>query len=370
MTPNNDFFKIYRNSYLKSLIHKELRIYNIVNQYTKKYENGFNNITLESFKFKQYIVTMHYKRVSRINCPIFWDSITGDQLIESMSNFNNKKNIINNHFNYDLFDNQDNSEDYQVYEEPNLNDSSLVICEEPIKRNLIPNSVQYLIIHLNQDINETQVIPSSVTDLRFGNYFDSNIVEIPNNVKKLTFGCYYQHYLTSGMLPESIKELYLPLITRKLQPNVFPHGLESLEFAYSYKNQVPSEEEKQILPKTLKNLTIYNHDAHITEYLIPKSVQIFKYYQSNPSYTISPSFFPNSVKVLYIDQPFYNFIPPSVETLGIMFKEESIDRFLKFLNNSNNIKNLIFCKSSIEIFEQYHNNKIKFPNNIIDVKFK
>eukprot|EP01132_Coremiostelium_polycephalum_P003089 gene3089-3864_t len=177
-------------------------------------------------------------------------------------------------------------------------------CEGILEIGSLPESVKTLRIdHRIFNHYPYNLIPSSVTELYITNWCggngDGNLPLVPKTVRKLSIPGYYEREegFYPGCFPDSITCLKL-------------FSLEKLEAG--------------VIPRGVKNLTVYSKGDLDNVGVIPDTVETVKI-DFNDFPTISPGFFPNSVRTLKtfkmnMGDPFYGFdkpglFPPSLTEL-------------------------------------------------------
>jgi len=213
-------------------------------------------------------------------------------------------------------------------------------CQDPIKPNFIPNSVKTLIFNHSRDDVCPGAIPNSVTDLIFDSSFASYLPRgaIPDTVTKLKLGgINYMETIGAGVIPSSVKSLYLHT-GHKQQPFILiPNSVTELEIVDTYQMK------PRFLPNSIKSLTVSNQNHPFLWGSIPSSVKTLNLI-NNYSIIILPGEIPETVTKLKIKSVNFSVIEGSIpNSIKILDIDSSI------LSNRHNIPSTIntFIKSGI-----------------------
>ncbi|KAF2069369.1 hypothetical protein CYY_009313 [Polysphondylium violaceum] len=190
-------------------------------------------------------------------------------------------------------------------------------CQDPIKPNFIPNSVKTLIFNHSRDDVCIGAIPSSVTNLIFDSTFASHLPRgaIPDTVTSLRLGgANYMETIGSGVIPSSVKTLFLHT-GHKQQPFILiPNSVTDLEIVDTYQMK------PRFLPNSIQSLTVSNQNHPFLFGSIPPSVHTL-FLVNNYSVIILPCEIPETVTKLKIKSVNYSVIegsiPHSIKILDI-----------------------------------------------------
>jgi len=118
-------------------------------------------------------------------------------------------------------------------------------------KNILPKFVTHLKISWNFRGNINDCIPSTVTHLSFGNYFNRPIVRIPTSVTHLTLGDNFNHSLYN-IIPTSVTHLTIGCWYGYSIKDCIPSSVTDLTFHDDFR-----ECHYKDVPSTVKNLTFY-----------------------------------------------------------------------------------------------------------------
>ncbi|KAN0042387.1 hypothetical protein ACTFIV_004951 [Dictyostelium citrinum] len=318
-SPEELFFKVWRNVYLNYQIFKHLVLYK---------ENRikcFNSLKeIREYRYKEYIESLSYIGDEPL--------VVGDLSVRD--NFQVLKKVKIDK--YDL----NQIEDSQFF-----NISPL----------LFPMGVEEIVYPFFNNYHPTILkgLPNSVRKVR--NVFLTSEVSsemIPNSIETLYFGYFHDQRLLKGAIQSNIKELYIPGYNsnHQLSEGDICDGVESFEMA-GYSQQAELTFKKGVLPNTITKLRIYHpnfSDQYTDEQLLTDRV------------------IPTSVKSIIIEAMsdgmtlIKDFIPPSVTELFLMGSEIIIK------------PNSLPCNLSLLILDDSFNTKISvgmLPSSLKELKF-
>ena len=144
---------------------------------------------------------------------------------------------------------------------------------EPLTDVDFPSGIQKIRFgdYFNQNVSQ---LPNSLTHLTFGYYFNQDISNLPNSLTHLTFGDYFNQDVSN--LPNSLTHLTFGWNFNQDVSNL-PNSLTYLKFGYCFNQNISK------LPKSITYLKFslwsdskFNHNFnpylyHLTEFIIKKS---------------------------------------------------------------------------------------------------
>lgn len=89
----------------------------------------------------------------------------------------------------------------------------------------LPSSIKYL--NLNSNYNIIDYLPSSIEVLVLGDFFDMELLNLPNSIQKIIFNKHSNYNKYLNCLPQSVKHLELPINYKRKISNI-PKNLLNL----------------------------------------------------------------------------------------------------------------------------------------------
>lgn len=157
--------------------------------------------------------------------------------------------------------------------------------DEEIEENVLPQSLKYLFFgqKYNKEIKE-KVLPKTLTHLIFGNKFNQELKEcfLPETLIFLSFESMFNKVINENVLPKSLKYLSLGnCFNHEIKENVLPNSLIYLYLGLKYNHEI----KKNILPMSLKYLSLGSfYNKEINSKILPKSLSRIKIYDSENNF--------------------------------------------------------------------------------------
>lgn len=191
---------------------------------TENYWIVYNNFVFKP-EFNEIIKDEYYEQMSNYDTLIFSNYRNPKISIETNNQYMNEYHFewIGSKFNQPLnlphsITNLILGEHFNQYINLHSNLSHLTIgisFEQSIE---LPFSIKYL--NINCNTNLIDYLPSSIEILELGDYFNKELLNLPNSIKKIIFNkeSHYDKYL--NCLPQSIEYLELPTNYKKKISNI------------------------------------------------------------------------------------------------------------------------------------------------------
>ncbi|EGC40454.1 hypothetical protein DICPUDRAFT_146675 [Dictyostelium purpureum] len=292
MYPNDSFFSVWRNNYLKDQILYHLKLYR--ENYCKRF------ITLKEFRdyrYASYIVDLNYginEIFSKADIPASVETLTISSDIELPLSENIIPDTVRTlkfiNYNYPVskktfpstIKSLIVSSFFNQYLDPGILPSSLTHLElgdsynQPLLPNAIPPTVTTLKFGTEysngsyRQIISPNVIPNSVTFLSIGfEYISLYQLSIPTSVTRLHLYGTTDQPISPGQIPNSVKILKLKCFNKPILKKAIPESVTKLSLYEPFAQPAPFS--KDIIPKSVTSLSISNIDL-LTFKSIPKSV--------------------------------------------------------------------------------------------------
>jgi hypothetical protein len=187
---------------------------------------------------------------------------------------------------------------------------TLISYKENIKNVIVENVSELMdckhITHLTfgddfyQHLIKPGILPSSLTHLTFGNFFNKPIESgiLPSLLTHLTFGYYFNQPITSGVLPSSLIHLtFGDWFDQPIEPDVLPSSITHLKFGVHFNKPITPG----VLPCSLTHLTFGSHfGGRIEPSVLPSLLThlTFGWLYKQP---IEPSVLPSSLTRIYLN---------------------------------------------------------------------
>ncbi|KAM9966619.1 hypothetical protein ACTFIR_006839 [Dictyostelium discoideum] len=296
---NNDelFFKIWRCVIIKNEILFHLRLYN--KHLKQRFNLNFENIL--KYKFKSYLNKIVFSSLDEIP----FEKINFETLPYGISDIK-----IKNH-------------DENISLSTIFNETS------------IPTSVHTIKFCNNIKLDKANLLPSSITSIKFGKSFNGKIAIgiLPNGIKKIKFGENYNEPLEVGSLPSTLTSIkFGHSFNQSLNENWLPTNIKSLKFGNNF--QQPIYDDINYLQKSLKSLILpIDYKVENINSKLISSLSSTKFSNDSLEYFYNS----NSNLILFNS----NSIPKSITKLKF---DKRFNQIIKLNQISNNVKSIIFGK--------------------------
>ncbi|EGC32010.1 hypothetical protein DICPUDRAFT_156078 [Dictyostelium purpureum] len=258
------FYKCWHNIIIRNNIFSEQTKLKKIYLFSSSKRFSFNANTLLTFKYREYLKTIH---------------------------------LASSSYEYDPFD-----LDLVEYKSGKIR-APFIRCNDIIPPNYIPESVDKVIVDSN--IIEPRSLPETITSLIFNCKCNINeMYLIPQSVKTLEINFKITEPLKDFTLPEGLETLKLVWFNQPLQPKQIPDSLKELSLGVTF---------DQILkPGTfgdnsqLESLEFgYDFNKPILLNVLPKNLKVLKLGQSFKQ-IIKPGVLPDSLRSIVFRNPDYN----------------------------------------------------------------
>jgi hypothetical protein len=271
--------------------------YIVTSQTTKRKLNGYRLITIQDVEKDNNIFEFND------SLDIIFENINIKitSIIDDASQISNKLGIIITNFTSQLVN--DETIDCSKHYDKNILESKIMKITNVVDLIILNNfeNLKKLTFgfYYNQIIS-ANVLPDSLKTISFGSWYDKTIGinVLPNSLQTLTFNHYYNQIIGVNVLPNSLQTLTFGFShNQTIGVNVLPNSLQALTFGIMY-DQVIGE---NVLPNSLQALTFgdyYNQTIGIN--VLPNSLQALTfgdYYNQ----TIGINVLPNSLQVIYFN---------------------------------------------------------------------
>ncbi|KAF2070051.1 hypothetical protein CYY_008633 [Polysphondylium violaceum] len=267
---DNDFFSIWRNLYLQSIIY----FYRFQDQplLIKKFSKSLKN---SKYAYKDKVVLFNLNT----RAPL--------RLIKEQNDSGQSNPIT--HFIipcYMLSEFEKDQHD-KLY--------GVKYIDSVLLHNEIPQNIKFLGLYMDTIPESEFTIPSSVTSMEVINSYVGGSF-FPPNVKSLKYGFSKPgnlNCLPLGQLSQTLTRLELINIKGTIKPHYLPHSLTHLHMGNTYKTQL----EPNVLPPNLTFLHMGGYDKEIGIDLIPSTVTRLEFGWEFDSY-LPPGSLPSSLVTL------------------------------------------------------------------------